>query len=325
MRYESLLHAIGNTPLVNIDFKTSVPVYAKLEYLNPSGSLKDRPALYMIEEAERNSLLKPSGTIIDASSGNYGISLAMIGAIKGHDVIICVPDRTSQEKQQAIKAYGAQLIVCPDTADLKDPSGYHTMAEKLHHEIPSSFMPHQYSNPANAHGHYQSLGREIWDQTEGKVTHFIAGAGTCGTLNGVGRYLKEQKQTIKIIGVDSPNSFRSTKGNPKPYKIEGIGVDLDSELLDYSIIDEFIEVSDKEAFSQVPILASNGFLAGLSSGAVACAVHKYRQQLNKNDYVVIIFGDSGRSYLTKVFSQIHPSAKHKKSTIINQKPSRPFV
>ncbi len=307
--YDSLLKAIGNTPLVKINLESPATVWAKLEYLNPSGSLKDRSARHMIEKAEKNGQLKPGDTIIDASSGNYGIAIAMIGAIKGYKVIICVPDRTSPEKQQTIRAYGAHLVVCPDTADLDNPCGYHTKAEQLHHEIPNSFMPNQYSNPANAEGNYQSLGAEIWNQTKGKITHFIAGAGTCGTLAGAGRYLKEQNPCIKIIGVDSPNSFRSTKGNPQPYNIEGIGVDLDSELVDYSVIDQFIEISDKDAFAYVPTLSSLGFLAGLSSGAVACAIERYSKYLSENDFVVTIFGDSGRSYLSKVFSHLMPTNK----------------
>jgi len=307
--HDSLLNTVGNTPLVKINLKSPATVWAKLEYLNPSGSLKDRSARYMIEQAEKNGQLKPGDTIIDASSGNYGIALAMIGAIKGYKVIICVPDRTSPEKQQTIKAYGADLVVCPDTADLDNPCGYHTKAEQIHHEIPNSFMPNQYSNPANAEGNYHSLGKEIWNQTKGKITHFIAGAGTCGTLTGAGRYLKEQNPNIKIIGIDSPNSFRSTKGNPKPYNIEGIGVDLDSELVDYSAIDEFIEISDKDAFSYVPALASRGFLVGLSSGAVACAIERYSKHLSEHDCVVTIFGDSGRSYLSKAFSHLMPAEK----------------
>ncbi|TET05980.1 cysteine synthase family protein [Candidatus Dependentiae bacterium] len=300
MYYNSLLKTIGNTPLVKINLESPASILAKLEYLNPSGSLKDRPALFMIEEAERKGLLKAGNTIIDASSGNYGISLAMIGAIKGYSVIICVPEKTSTEKQQTIKAYGAELIVCPDTANVEDPNSYHNLAIKLSKEIPNSFIPNQYLNLSNTETHYKSTGPEIWHQTEGKITHFIAGAGTCGTISGVGQYLKQQNPAIKIIGVDSPNSFRATKGNPKPYQIEGIGIDLDSPVVDYTVMDEIIEVSDKDAFSYVPLLASKyGFLVGLSSGAVAYATAQYTKQLTKDNYVVIIFGDSGRAYLTK--------------------------
>lgn len=309
MYYNSLLDTIGNTPLVKIGLGTPATIFAKLEYFNPGGSLKDRPALFMVEEAERQGLLKPGYILIDASSGNYGIALAMIGAIKGYPVIICVPERTSQEKKQAIKAYGAQLIIGKDTDQMASPDSYHAIAERLHKENPNSFMPNQYLNTANAQAYYQSLGPEIWKQTTGKITHFIAGAGTCGTLCGTGRYLKEQNPTIKIIGIDTPNSFRATKGNPKPYQIEGIGVDMDSEMVDYSVIDEMIEVPDEKAFAFLPGLASKqGFLVGLSSGAVAYAAQQYAQYLSKNDCVVIIFGDSGRSYLTKnIFANVEPS------------------
>lgn len=327
MYYNSILKTIGNTPLVKINMESPATVLAKLEHLNPSGSLKDRPALFMIEEAERQGQLKPGGTIIDASSGNYGISLAMIGAIKGYSVIICVPDRTSKEKQQTIKAYGAEVIVCPDTANVENPKGYHNQAIKLHKKIPNSFMPNQYLNITNAIAHYNSTGPEIWHQTEGKITHFISGAGTCGTISGVGKYLKEQNPTIKVIGIDSPNSFRATKGNPKQYQIEGIGIDLDSPVVDYSLMDEIIEVSDENAFSYVPLLASKyGFLVGLSSGAVAYAAINYTKQLTKDDIVVIIFGDSGRAYLTKnIFAeskseQLKPvTNKLRRHTFSNQK------
>jgi len=194
----------------------------------------------------------------------------------------------------------AELNVCPDTANVEDPNSYHNLAIKLSKEIPNSFIPNQYLNLSNTETHYKSTGPEIWHQTEGKITHFIAGAGTCGTISGVGQYLKQQNPAIKIIGVDSPNSFRATKGNPKPYQIEGIGIDLDSPVVDYTVMDEIIEVSDKDAFSYVPLLASKyGFLVGLSSGAVAYATAQYTKQLTKDNYVVIIFGDSGRAYLTK--------------------------
>jgi len=299
MFFNSLLTAIGNTPLVKVHKKNPADIYAKLEYLNPGGSLKDRPALYMIEKAEIDGDLKPGGTIIDASSGNYGISLAMVGALKGYSVIICVPDRTSKEKQDAIKAYGATIHICEDTADHDSPNGYHATAERLCKEVTNAFMPNQYLNPTNSEAHYFMTGPEIWKQTEGKITHFIAGAGTCGTICGVGRYLKEQNPQVKIIGIDSPNSFRSTGGHPKPYKIEGIGVDLDTKILDYSVIDLMLEVSDDEAFDMTRKLAHKGFLAGVSSGAVAAGAEKIEHEFTKDDLVVMIFGDSGRSYLTK--------------------------
>jgi cystathionine beta-synthase len=303
MKYNNLLDAIGNTPLVKVKFETPAAVYAKLEYLNPGGSVKDRSALYMIEEAERNGTLKTGGTIIDASSGNQGIASAMIGALKGYKVIITVSEKVSQEKLNAILAYGAHIIMCPSTDFIDDPRSYHSQAAALHKKTPNSFMPNQYFNVSNAHAHYQSLGPEIWKQTEGNITHFIACAGTGGTISGAGKYLKEQNPTIKVLAVDSVTSYRSTKGNPKPYKIEGMGVDFDSPVLDYSIIDEFLTVSDDDGLGMLKTMAhKHALLAGPSSGAVAFCTQEYaKKHLKGGDVAVMIFGDSGRAYLTKGF------------------------
>lgn len=300
--YNKLLDAIGNTPLVKIDLDTSCEVYAKLEYLNPGGSVKDRSSLYMIEEAEQLGLLKPGGTIIDASSGNQGIATAMIGAAKGYKVIITFPEKNSKEKLETLKAYGAEVVTCPSTSYLEDPNSYHSTAVRLQKETPNSFMPNQYFNLSNAMAHYRSLGPEIWKQTEGRVTHFIAAAGTGGTISGAGKYLKEQNPDIKVIAVDSNNSYRSTKGNPLPYKLEGIGVDFDSPVLNYSVIDEFFLSPDEESIAMLKHLAKNeGILVGPSSGAVAYAAQQYCKQLKPTDLAVIILGDSGRAYLTKNF------------------------
>ncbi len=302
MMHKSLLHAIGNTPLVKIDFKTPAQTYAKLEYLNPGGSVKDRSSLYMIEEAEQLGLLKPGGTIIDASSGNQGIATAMIGAIKGYKVIITFSGKSSQEKLDTLKAYGAEVVICPPTTYLEDPNSYHSTALRLHKETPNSFMPNQYFNLSNAMAHYRSLGPEIWKQTEGRITHFIAAAGTGGTISGVGRYLKEQNPDIKVIAVDAENSYRSTKGHPLPYKLEGIGVDFDSPVLNYNVIDEFFLAPDEESIAMLKYLAKEqGVLVGPSSGAVAYAAQQYCKQLKPTDLAVFILGDSGRAYLSKNF------------------------
>ncbi len=299
---DSILKAIGNTPLVNVNFETPATIFAKLEYLNPSGSVKDRSALYMIEYAEHHGLLKPGGIIIDASSGNHGVAVAMIGAIKGYKVIITVSEKISQEKLQTIQAYGAQTVMCPATSFIEDPHSYHSVARKLAQETPHSFMPNQYFNIVNAQGHYHSLGPEIWHQTNGKITHFFAGIGTGGTISGTGKYLKEQNPAVKIIAVDAANSLYSTKGNPKPYKIEGIGIDFDSPVHDYSVIDEIIPVTDEQGLGMLPVLARTyGLLAGPSSGAVAWVAQEYSKNLGKHDIGVIIFGDSGRAYLSKNF------------------------
>ena len=316
----TLLSAIGNTPVVRIKFDSLATIYAKLEYLNPGGSVKDRSALFMIEQAEQQGLLKPGGTIIDASSGNQGIAAAMIGACKGYKVIITVSEKISQEKLQTILAYGAEVVMCPATDFIDDPRSYHSQAVALHKKTPNSFMPNQYYNVANAEAHYRSLGPEIWKQTEGKITHFFAGAGTGGTISGVGKYLKEQNPAIKIIALDSNNSFRSTKGNPKPYKVEGIGIDFVSPVLNYSVLDEIVPVSDDQALGILPELASSyGLLVGPSSGAVASAVREYAKKLTKNDLVVMIFGDSGRAYLTKNFYAPKQAQTSTKQQLLNKK------
>jgi len=302
MLYNHLLDAIGNTPLVKVHFDTPAQVYAKLEYLNPGGSVKDRSALYMIEHAERTGKLKPGGTIIDASSGNQGAATAMIGAAKGYNVIIAVSEKISQEKLQTIQAYGARIVMCPPTAFIDDPRSYHSVAKRLHAETPNSFMPDQYFNPVNAQAHYHSLGTEIWRQTGGTVTHYFAAAGTGGTITGAGRYLKEQNKKVKVIALDSINSFRATGGNPKPYKVEGMGIDFESPVIDYSVIDEVLPVSDDNALAMLKTLATqHGLLVGPSSGAVAYGAYTYAKNLTKDDIVVMIFGDSGRAYLTKNF------------------------
>lgn len=300
-QFKTLLESIGNTPIVRLDLPVKPTVLAKLEFMNPSGSLKDRAALYMVEEAERLGKLKPGGTIVEATSGNQGIALAMIGAIKGYRVIITVPDRTAVEKIAILRAYGAEVHVCPNAASHDDPQGYHARAEQLLHETPGAFMPNQYYSKSNAMGHYYSTGPEIWQQTGGKITHFIAGAGTCGTISGVGQYLKEQNPAVKIIGVDAANSFYSSK-EPKTYTVEGLGIDVISETFNQSVVDHIIPISDEDAFNTTRRVAKeNGLLVGISSGAVLHVALKYAQQLTENDIVVVILADSGRSYLNKVF------------------------
>lgn len=302
MVHSDILAAIGNTPLITVPFKSEGLILAKLEYLNPGGSVKDRSALFMIEQAEAAGLLKPGGTLIDASSGNQGIATAMIGAIKGYKVIITVSEKSSQEKLAAIQAYGAKVVICPATTFLQDPRSYHSQACALHAQIPNSFMPNQYYNPCNAQAHYTSLGPEIWRQTNGKITHFIAGAGTSGTVSGVGAFLKEKNPAIKVYALDSIHSFRATQGKPTPYQLEGLGMDFDTPIYNPAVVDEIITVTDNDALAMLKKLAhQHGLLVGPSSGAVAWAAEHYAPKLTKNDCVVIIFGDSGRAYLSKGF------------------------
>lgn len=302
MHYKTLLESIGNTPLVKLAADVPCTVLAKLEYLNPGCSVKTRSALFMIEHAEREGTLKPGGVIIDASSGNQGAATAMIAALKGYKVIITVAEKISKEKLGAIKAYGAEVVMCPSTSTLDDPNSYHSKAVELHKNTPGSFMPNQYFNPVNALGHYTLLGPEVWQGTNGNVTHYFAAAGTGGHISGVGRYLKERKPSVQVIALDSANSWRSTGGFPKPYKVEGMGIDFDSPVFDKEVIDTIIPITDKDALAMTKQLARKyGILAGPSSGAVAHGAIEYAKQLQPDDVVVMIFGDSGRAYLSKGF------------------------
>lgn len=302
MIYNNLLDVIGNTPLVRVIFPSPAQVYAKLEYFNPGGSIKDRSALFMIEQAEKDGRLRPGGTIIEASSGNQGIAAAMIGAIKGYKVIITASKKVSAEKRATLKAYGVELIECTPTTFLHDPENYHQVALAIHKNTPNSIMLNQYFNPENSRAHYASLGPELWRQTAGKITHFIGGSGSCGTVSGVGKYLKEQNSAIKVFGVDSVNSYRTTQGNPKPYVLEGMGIDYETPLLDTAVVDDFLTVKDDDAIRMLKTLARNyGLLVGPASGAVAAATYEYVQQLPADACIVMLFGDSGRAYLTKNF------------------------
>ena len=299
--YKTILQMIGNTPLMELNFGTRPKLLAKLEMNNPGGSIKDRCALYMIEDAEKTGKLKPGGTIVEASSGNQGIALAMIGVVKGYRVIITVPDRTSKEKVAVLRAYGAEVIVCPNTDSHEDPHNYHAKALHLAKTIPGAYMPNQYFNKANPLAHYSTTGPEIWQQTNGSVTHCIVGAGSCGTMSGVGRYLKEQNPRITMIGVDAATSFYSSP-TPKAYKVEGLGIDVISDTFDRSVVDHIIPISDDEAFAMTRTLAKrHGLLVGISSGAVMHVALEYAKKLDEKAVVVVIFADSGRNYLSKVF------------------------
>lgn len=302
MHYKNLLQAIGNTPIIQLAHDAPPTILAKLEYLNPGGSVKDRSALFMIEQAERDGFLKPGGTIVDASSGNQGAATAMIGALKGYNVIITVSEKISPEKLATLKAYGAQVVVCPPTDTLDDPNSYHSKAVEIHRKMPNSFMPNQYYNKNNSLGHYTLLGPELWEQTLGAITHLFAAAGTGGHISGAGRYLKEKNPNVKVIALDSSNSWYSTKGNPKPYKVEGMGIDFESPVFEKDIVDEIIPIDDDDALSILKTLAhKHGLLVGPSSGAVAYGAFTYAKKLKQDDVAVMIFGDSGRAYLSKNF------------------------
>lgn len=300
--YKSIIESIGNTPIARLDFGTTPLLLAKLEFNNPGGSIKDRSALFMVQEAERTGKLQPGGTIVEASSGNQGIALAMIGKIRGYRVIITVSNRTAIEKVAILRAYGAEVHICPNTDSHDDPRNYHTLAEHFAHTIPGAFMPNQYFNKLNPEAHYCTTGPEIWQQTNGTITHFICGAGSCGTISGTGRYLKEQNPNITVIGVDAATSLYSSPKDPKAYNAEGIGIDVITETFNKSVIDQIIPITDEDAFTMTRRLAyENGLLVGISSGAVMHVALEYAKNLKESDVVVVILADSGKSYLNKAF------------------------
>lgn len=305
--HNSIVDCIGNTPLVRLtDPRFKCPVYLKLEMLNPGGSMKDRVALVMIEEAEKQGLLKPGSTIIEASSGNQGAAIAMIGASRGYRVIITASEKISEEKLKTLRAFGAEVRVYPSVPTLEDPRSYYMAAKKLAEEIPGAYWPNQYHNPLNPKAHYLLTGPELWEQTEGRLTHFFAAAGSTGTIMGVGRFLKEKNPNIKIIAVDAATSwFASTQlgcNEQKPYKTEGLGIDYMPAFLDRNLIDDFVTATDEQGFTNTRRLAKEqGILAGGSSGAVLHALFEYANKLEKEDFVVALLADSGRSYLSKIF------------------------
>jgi cystathionine beta-synthase len=312
MWHENILDVIGNTPMVRLNRVCRgirPTILAKLEYLNPGGSVKDRIGVTMLESAEKDGLIKPGGTVIEGTSGNTGMGLALAAAIKGYQCIFTMPDKMSQEKIDALRALGAEVIVTPTQVDHHDPRSYHSVALRLSREIPNSVFPNQYANPANAEAHYKTTGPEIWEQAEGKLTHVVIGVGTGGTITGVARYLKEQNPAIRVIGADPQGSifaemFKSgQRPQPQPFKVEGIGQDEMPANVDFSVIDEIHTVSDKDAFVRTRLLArSEGIFAGGSSGAVLHVALKVAEQLDENALIVIIVPDSGTRYLSKIYN-----------------------
>ena len=298
--YNSILDCIGNTPLLKLNFDTKPNIYAKLEYFNPTFSIKDRTSIYMIEKAEKEGRLKPGGTIIEASSGNQGISAAAIAAIKGYKMIIACSSKVSFEKKTAMKAYGAELIECEPQSNFFD--GYYTVAKKIYENTPNAIFLNQYFNEENAESHYYGIGKEIWDQIGDKMTHCIMVMGSGGTFCGVSKYLKEKNKNIKIIGVDSENSYFATCGNPKPYALDGMGIDYDTKFLKHDRADEMVFVNDGEAHKMLKILAQkHGLLVGPASGGAALATYNYSKKCKSDDFIVTIFTDSGRAYLSKKY------------------------
>jgi cystathionine beta-synthase len=301
---ESILDLVGNTPLVRLSKVTEglrPLILAKLEQLNPGGSVKDRIGLSMLEDAERRGLLRPGGTVVEPTSGNTGHGLAMAAAIKGYKMIFVMPDKMSSEKISLLRAYGAEVVICPTNVERDSPQSYYSVAERLTREVPGAFQPNQYFNPRNPEAHYRTTGPEIWRQTDGRITTFVAGVGTGGTITGVGRYLKEQNPAVRVIGADPEGSIFS--GAIAPYKVEGVGEDFWPGTFDRDIVDEFIQVTDRECFVAARKLArQEGILVGGSAGLALHAAIQVAVDSKPDDVIVVLLPDTGRNYLSKFFS-----------------------
>ncbi|ROO51694.1 cystathionine beta-synthase [Micromonospora sp. Llam0] len=307
MRYhDSVVDLIGDTPLVrlrNVTAGISATVLAKVEYFNPGGSVKDRIALRMVEAAEQDGLLRPGGTIVEPTSGNTGVGLALVAQLRGYSCVFVCPDKVSEDKQNVLRAYGAEVVVCPTAVAPEDPRSYYQVSDRLAAEIPGAWKPDQYANPANPQSHYEGTGPELWTQTEGRITHFVAGVGTGGTISGVGRYLKEVSGgAVRVVGADPEGSVYSG-GSGRPYLVEGVGEDFWPQTYDRSVCDEIVEVSDQESFELTRRLArEEGLLVGGSCGMAVAAALRVAGRAGPDDVVVVLLPDGGRGYLSKIFN-----------------------
>lgn len=304
-QYNNILSAIGRTPLIRLNriaAHLTSQVYVKAELLNPGGSVKDRIGLAMIEAAEREGLLKPGGTIVEATAGNTGVGLALAAAVKGYRLITVMPDKMSEDKISLLKAYGAEVVITATSVPPDSPESYNGVADRLAQEINGAFRPNQFANPNNPLIHYLTTGPEIWEDTQGGVEVFVAGMGTGGTISGTAKYLKEKNPNITIVGADPEGSILSGD-SPHSYKVEGIGEDFIPKAFNRQIVDEMVRVSDKESFNTARHLARlEGILAGGSSGTALAAALKYAQRLTSPKEIVVLLPDTGRNYMTKIYS-----------------------
>lgn len=302
----TILAVLGETPIVQLNSVTRgirTPLFAKLEMMNPGGSVKDRIGIRMIEEAERKGWLKPGGTVVEPTSGNTGVGLAIAAAVKGYHCIFVMPDKVAPEKVALLRAYGAEVVTTPTAVERDSPSSYYSVADRLTREVPNAFQPNQYFNPMNPRTHYETTGPEIWRQTGGGITHFVAGVGTGGTISGVARYLKEQNPAVKVIGADPEGSIYTTN-DLHTYKVEGVGEDFWPGTFDRTMVDEWVQVSDRDSFLTArQVTREEGILIGGSGGLAAWAALQVAQQLDDPAaQVVVLLPDSGRGYLSKIYS-----------------------
>ncbi len=304
--FANVVDALGDTPLVRLHSVTagiSTPLYAKLEMLNPGGSVKDRIGIRMIEEAERRGWLRPGGTLVEPTSGNTGVGLAMAAAVKGYRCIFVMPDKVAPEKVALLRAYGAEVVTTPTAVERDSPQSYYSVADRLTREVPNAFQPNQYFNPMNPRTHYETTGPELWQQTDGRITHFVAGVGTGGTISGIGRYFKEQNPAVQIIGADPEGSIYTTP-DIHQYKVEGVGEDFWPGTFDRTVVDDWVQVTDRESFLMARrITREEGILVGGSCGlAVHAAVEVARRVDDPEAFVVVLLPDSGRGYLSKIYN-----------------------
>ncbi|MEV0679974.1 cystathionine beta-synthase [Actinosynnema sp. NPDC050436] len=303
---ESVVDLVGNTPLVKLNAVAEglrPLVLAKVEYLNPGGSVKDRIALRMVEAAERSGELKPGGTIVEPTSGNTGVGLALVAQRKGYKCVFVCPDKVSVDKRNVLKAYGAEVVVCPTAVAPEHPDSYYNVSDRLVAEIPGAWKPNQYANPENPASHYHGTGPELWRQTDGRITHFVAGVGTGGTISGTGRYLKEVSGgKVQVVGADPEGSVYSG-GSGRPYLVEGVGEDFWPEAYDRTVCDDIVPVSDKDSFDITRRLArEEGLLVGGSCGMAVAAALRVAERCGPDDVVVVLLPDGGRGYLSSVFN-----------------------